>query len=183
LGQVRLKYCRLPIRVPPILAFRLMELAREEGWQLADFVRVLICLAACPSFLTLEGPERLDVIKAKNVLGRLVSILDSTSIESRPYAVRVNSGTRPLVVHVPVQVAQLIRNYAEIVGRSRNEVCSELLTQGLLLYHRGRQALLRTQVEIAKQRARDELTAKRETKPSNMARDQQLPNPLENDIK
>jgi hypothetical protein len=89
-----------------------------------------------------------------------------------------------LVVHVPMKTAQLIQNYAEIVRKSRNEVCAQLLTQGLLLYFKAEHALLKTQLEMQEQRRTvDQVTTNREEKPSPIAKNQQLPKPVQDQIK
>jgi hypothetical protein len=132
--------------------------------------------------MTLEQPDRLDLLKAKNILGRLIRLFDPTSAENRPYAIGSNRETIVLVVHVPVKVVQLIHAYVEIVGKSRDEVCAELLTQGLMMYLKAKQALLKTQLEMERQRRRIEVTTKRKAKPSPIARNQQLPKRMEDRI-
>jgi len=155
-----------------MIAYMVKELAEEEGWEQADLFRVLICAGACLSFSTLEKPERLDVIKANDILARIPSLLSPDFGRGRPYAIRVGSGTRVLVVHVPVELAHVIQDYAKILRTSRNETCGLLLAHGLFMYLNGKRKLLKTQVELARQsREIDELVANRNRRQMENAKD------------
>jgi hypothetical protein len=114
------------------LAYHLKGLARRQGWETADLLRLLILLSAASRFLTLPGNERFQKqVQLHRITGR------------RGYSPRVGaSNTVLLSVRLPQGAARLITTYANLTGQSRNEVVVGLLEVGLLIYLKAENAFL-----------------------------------------
>ena len=106
------------------MAYHLKGLARRQGWETADLLRLLILLSAASRFLTLPGNERFQKqVQLHRIAGK------------RGYSPRVGaSNTVLLSVRLPQGAAQLITTYASLTGQSRNELVIGLLEVGLVMY-------------------------------------------------
>jgi hypothetical protein len=125
-------YVRWKIRARVHLAYHLNGLARSEGWETADLLRLVILLSAASRFLTLPGNERFQKqVQLHRITGR------------RGYSPRVGgSNTVLLSVRLPQGAAQLITTYASLTGQSRNELVIGLLEVGLVMYLKAENAFL-----------------------------------------
>jgi hypothetical protein len=125
-------YVRWKIRARVRLAYHLKGLARSEGWETADLLRLVILLSAASRFLTLPGNERFQKqVQLHRITGK------------RGYSPRVGtSNTVLLSVRLPQGPAQLITTYANLTGQSRNELVVGLLEMGLLMYLKAENAFL-----------------------------------------
>jgi len=125
-------YVQWKIRTRVRLAYHCKRLARSEGWETADLLRVLILLSATSKFLTLPGNERFQTqVQLHRTIGK------------RGYSPRVGaSNTVLLSVRLPRGAAQLITTYASLTGQSRNELVIGLLEVGLVAYLKAENAFL-----------------------------------------
>ena len=125
-------YVRWKIRARVRLAYHLKGLARRQGWETADLLRLLILLSAASRFLTLPGNDRFQKqVQLHRITGK------------RGYSPRVGaSNTVLLSVRLPQGAAWLITTYAYLTGQSRNEVVVGLLEVGLLIYLKAENAFL-----------------------------------------
>jgi hypothetical protein len=137
-------YRRRSIRIPTFQAETLRRVALEEGWELADFIRALICLGADASFLSLNNPETRDKFETKGYLGKAVRALDATLGKStaRGYSQRESRDTSVLSIRIPRSLDTNVRTYA--VNSSVNETYAFFLVSGLVLHMTGQKALLET---------------------------------------
>jgi len=131
-------YVRWKIRAGVHLAYHLEGLARSEGWETADLLRLLILLSAASRFLTLPGNERFQKqVQLHRITGK------------RGYSPRVGaSNTVLLSVRLPQGAARLITTYANLTGQSRNELVVGLLEMGLLMYLKAENAFLEAIVSL-----------------------------------
>jgi len=121
-------------------------LAAREGWQVADLARVLICLGAAFSFLTLEDPETAERFKTLATLSKMEPML-YVPLGKPSRGHRAANGiarTELLAIRLPHGLSQTITTYASTGGRTRNEVLAIFLERGLILYLKGQKALLET---------------------------------------
>ena len=117
-------YVQWKIRTRVRLAYHCKRLARSEGWETADLLRLLILLSATSKFLALPKNERFQT-----------QVLLHGATGKRGYSPRVGaSNTVLLSVRLPRGAAQLITTYASLTGQSRNELVIGLLEVGLLAY-------------------------------------------------
>lgn len=125
-------YVQWKIRTRVHLAYHLEGLARRQGWETADLLRLLILLSAASRFLTLPGNDRFQKqVQLHRITGK------------RGYSPRVGtSNTVLLSVRLPQGAAQLITTYANLTGQSRNELMLGLLEMGLLMYLKAENAFL-----------------------------------------
>jgi len=125
-------YVQWKIRTRVSLAYHCKRLARREGWETADLLRVLICLSAISKFLALPGNERFQTqVRLHRMTGK------------RGYSPRVGAtNTVLLSVRLPRGAAQLITTYASLTGQSRNELVIGLLEVGLVAYLKAENAFL-----------------------------------------
>ena len=117
-------YVQWKIRTRIRLAYHCKRLARSEGWETSDLLRLLILLSATSKFLTLPGNERFQAqVQLQRMTGK------------RGYSPRVGaSNTVFLSVRLPRGAAKLITTYASLTGQSRNELVTGLLEVGLIMY-------------------------------------------------
>jgi hypothetical protein len=125
-------YVQWKIRTRVSLAYHCKRLARSEGWETGDLLRVLILLSATSKFLTLPGNERFQTqVKLHRITGK------------RGYGPRVGaSNTVLLSVRLPRGAAQLITTYVSLTGQSRNGLVIGLLEVGLVAYLKAENAFL-----------------------------------------
>ena len=125
-------YVRWKIRTRPSLAYQCRRLAQREGWETADLLRVLLCLSATPKFLSLPGNER---FQKQAQLRRMTG--------KRAYSPRVGGGhTVLLSVRLPQGPSRLITAYADLTGRSRNELIVRFIEMGLVIHLKAENAFL-----------------------------------------
>ena len=131
-------YVRWKIRARVHLAYHLKGVARRQGWETADLLRLLILLSAASRFLTLPGNERFQKqVQLHRITGK------------RGYSPRVGaSNTVLLSVRLPQGAARLITTYANLTGQSRNELVVGLLEMGLLMYLKAENAFLEAIVSL-----------------------------------
>jgi hypothetical protein len=125
-------YVHWKIRTRIRLAYHCKELARSEGWETADLLRLLILLSATSRFLALPGNERFQTqVQLHRITGK------------RGYSPRVGaSNTVLLSVRLPEGAARFITTYANLTGQSRNELLIGLLEMGLVAYLKAGNAFL-----------------------------------------
>jgi len=114
------------------LAYHCRRLARSEGWETADLLRVLVCLSAISKFYALQGNERFQTqVQLHGITGK------------RGYSPRVGATKTVLLsVRLPRGVAQFITTYASLTGQSRNGLVIGLLEVGLVAYLKAEKAFL-----------------------------------------
>jgi hypothetical protein len=117
-------YVHWKIRTRVGLAYHCRRLARSEGWETSDLLRLLILLSATSKFLTLPGNERFQTqVQLHRITGK------------KGYSPRVGaSDTVLLSARLPRGAAKLITTYASLTGQSRNELVTGLLEVGLMMY-------------------------------------------------
>jgi len=125
-------YVQWKIRTRVSLAYHCKRLARSEGWETGDLLRLLILLSATSKFLALPRNERFRTqVKLHRITGK------------RGYSPRVGaSNTVLLSMRLPQGAARLITTYANLTGQSRNELVVGLLEAGLLIYLKAENAFL-----------------------------------------
>jgi len=144
-GGVHLPYATVTVRVPAQIANQTRETARSLGWELADYLRTLICLGAV--FFYLSFYSCIDA--AATLLGGLELLTLSRSFSlhfsRRPYKFRIPGRKSTLTtLSLPHAICDLA-TYAGEVKTSRNEAYSKWLQQGLIIY-------LKTQTTILESR-------------------------------
>jgi hypothetical protein len=113
------------------LAHQCKWLAKQEGWEAADLLRLLIWLSATPKFLGLPENERFQKqVQLQKTVGK------------RTYSPRLGGDTELLSVRLPQGPARLISAYAELTGQSRNQLVTGLLEMGLVVYLKAENAFL-----------------------------------------
>jgi len=125
-------YVQWKIRTRVRLAYHCKRLARSEGWETADLLRVLICLSAVSKFLALPRNEKFQKqVQLHGIRGK------------RGYSPRVGATKTVLLsVRLPRGVARLITTYASLTGQSRNGLVIGLLKMGLVGYLKAENAFL-----------------------------------------
>jgi hypothetical protein len=115
------------------------------GWELADYLRTLICLGAS-LFLLSSGSEDLREAASKLLGGlELLTLSRSFSLNfsQRPYKFRIHGRKSTLVtLHLPPAICDMITTYANKMKASRNETYSKCLQQGLLIYLKAQTTIL-----------------------------------------
>ena len=112
------------VRILSQIAIQCKGLAQNFGWQLADFLRTLICIGATFFYLSrgsLQGPEA-----ASTLLGGLKLLKLSRGLNLRfrkqPYAFRIRGRKSTLkTLSLPESVCGLVAIYAGLMQASRNE--------------------------------------------------------------
>jgi len=137
-------YRRCSIRVSRVTAMHCRRLAGREGWETADLARVLICLGAAFSFLALDIPEAGERFKTLANLGRAVRALDNAlgKPARRPYASTGLGGGELMTLRLPQGLSNIVTAYATRSGRSVSRVLGMFLDRGLVIYLKGKNALL-----------------------------------------
>ena len=138
-------YVPTTVRISTQVALKLRELAKLLGWQLADFMRTLVCIGAVFFFLTSDSQD--GQIAAGRLLGmKLLTLSKSFNLHSgRRYVIRISGHKSSLLtLNLPESVRTLVATYAQQRRTSRNEVYCKFLTQGLLIYLKAQQPILDT---------------------------------------
>ena len=138
-------------------------MAAREGWQLADLARVLICLGAAFSFLTLEDPETAKRFKTIASVSKMLSMLDAAlhTPTRRSRAANGIARTELLALRLPRGLCGINTTYASTRGNARNEVLTWFLERGLIIYMKGENALLHTIRSLTQDRTETEKEDKR----------------------
>jgi hypothetical protein len=120
----------------------LRRIALEDGWEFADLIRVLICLGADASFLSLNNPEKRDRFKTKAYLAKAARALDAMLGKPTPggYSNRQSRDTSVLSIRIPKSFDTIVSTYA--AGSSVNATYELFLVSGLILHMKGQNALL-----------------------------------------
>jgi hypothetical protein len=137
-----LGYRRRSIRISTHHAETLRWLAIKDGWEFADLARVLICLGADASFLSLNNPEKRGRFESRAFLTRAIRTFDAVTGKPTPrgYSDRQSRDTSVLTIRIPKSLDTSIRNYAR--DSSVNATCELFLVSGLILHMKGQNALL-----------------------------------------
>jgi hypothetical protein len=138
-------YVTVTVRVPVHVANQTRETARILGWELADYLRTLICLGAVFFYLSFASQDRKDA--ATTLLGGLELLTLSRSFSlhfsRRPYKFRIVGRKSTLTtLSLPRTICDLVATYAEKMKTSRNEAYSKCLQQGLLIYLKAQATIL-----------------------------------------
>ena len=141
---VTLPYVTVTFRVPSQTAAHCRDLAQNLGWQLADFLRTMICIGAVIVFLAAGNS---DSEKAANtLLGlKLVELSNSFNLRfsQRPYAFRIPGRESTLLsLSLPKSICALVSTYAGLKNASRNQAYNKLLQQGVQGYLKAQTSLL-----------------------------------------
>jgi hypothetical protein len=128
-----MKYVRWKLRVDARLSAQCRQVAMREGWELADFLRALILLAATIKWHGLPGDE---IFKRRAMLAAFLG--------ARRTLLQPGSVTGLMNVHLPQRLAESLTVYAAAVGSSRNEVVNMLLQAGLIVYLKAENAMIKT---------------------------------------
>jgi len=125
-------YVQWKIRTRVSLAYHCKRLARVEGWETGDLLRLLILLSATSKFFALPRNERFRTqVQLHGITGK------------RGYSPRAGaSNTVLLSVRLPRGAAQLITTYASLTGQSRNQLIIRFLEVGLVAYLKAGNAFL-----------------------------------------
>jgi hypothetical protein len=133
------------IRIPKLRLAYCRKRALEEGWELSDLVRMLICLGATIYFLRLRNPEALENFMRLATLHRASSVLDMTLGRPRGHRNEPKHGNTTLVpVHLPKGFYALVSNYSATTGASRNALLSRFLDAGYIFYSLGEDTWFKT---------------------------------------
>jgi hypothetical protein len=119
----------------------------REGWEFSDLARTLIVLASTATWLGLEKQKNLEVLREIAALGRMRSalskVLPDLTQTRRPYpAVRGSQETDVMTLILPADLAKLVETFAAAKMESKNDLCGNLLTKGLIMYLTAEQRLL-----------------------------------------
>jgi hypothetical protein len=138
-------------------------LAAREGWELADLARVLICLGAAFSFLTLEDLETAKRFRTIASVSKMLPMLDAAlhKPSRRSRAANGIARTELLALRLPRGLCGIITTYASTRGNARNEVLTWFLERGLIIYMKGENALLQTIRWLTQDRTEREKQEKR----------------------
>ncbi len=136
-GVAHLPYVTVTVRVPVHVANQTRETAGILEWELADYLRTLICLGAAFFCLSFGSQDRKDA--ASTLLGGLellkLSRTFSLHFSHRPYKFRSFGRKSTLTtLSLPRAICDLVSTYAGEMKTSRNEAYSKCLQQGLLIY-------------------------------------------------
>jgi hypothetical protein len=138
-SRLRLAYCR--------------KRAVEEGWELSDFARMLICLGATIYFLRLRNPEALERFMRLATVHRLSRTLDGAVGRGRRCMNEPKHGKTTLVpVHLPKGFYALVSTCSATTGASRNALLSRFLEAGYILYMLGEETWFKTILSLQKER-------------------------------
>jgi hypothetical protein len=120
----------------------LRRIAFEDGWEFADLIRVLICLGADASFLSLNNPEKRDRFKTKAYLAKAGRAFDAMLGKPTPggYSNRQSRDTSVLSIRIPKSFDTNVSRYA--ADSSVNATYELFLVSGLILHMKGQNALL-----------------------------------------
>ena len=120
----------------------LRRIALEDGWEFADLIRVLICLGADASFLSLNNPEKRDRFKTKAYLAKAARALDAMLGKPTPggYSNRQSRDTSVLSIRIPKTLDANVSRYA--ADSSVNATYELFLVSGLILHMKGENAFL-----------------------------------------
>ncbi len=145
LHAVRAPYVPLTVRVPEQVAAQVKELAESSGWQLADYLRTMICVGAIFFFLSYGSRELEEA--ANKLLGglKLLKLSRGFSLwfSERPYSFRFKGRKSTLTsLSLPNSVCELIGFYANLKKTSRNQAYYKCLQQGLLIYLKAQGTIL-----------------------------------------
>jgi hypothetical protein len=144
-GGVYLPYVSLTVRVPGQVANQTRETARILGWELADYLRTLICLGVVFFYLSFASQDRQDA--ASKLLGGLELLKLSRSFSlhfsRRSYKFRSSGRKSTLAtLSLPPAICETVTTYANKMKVSRNEAYSKCLQQGLLIYLKAQTTIL-----------------------------------------
>jgi hypothetical protein len=138
-------YRRWSVRVPSLMLGQIKSLALSEGWEISDLIRTLIAFGATATWLGLEKQKNLDRLKDIALLASATETLGaavSRKPRARPYPiVRSSQETNVVSLILPAEYAHMIEAYASTRKISKNEVCGNLLTVGLLAYLKAENSL------------------------------------------
>jgi hypothetical protein len=128
-------YQTVTVRVPSHTAAQCRKLAQDFGWQLADFLRTLICIGTTVIFLAARSPDAEQA--ASVLLGGLklvkVSASFSMGLSERPYSIRIPGRESTLLtLSLPASMCDFVATYAAMREVSRNQAYYKLLQQGLI---------------------------------------------------
>lgn len=141
------RYQRWTLRLPALTLLQITQIASAEGWQLSDFMRSLIVIGSAANWLGLEGEGHRAVLKMKAELDQLCNrVTNMRSIRRRRYAPRSSQDKSVIALILPRGVARLIESYAYLREVSKNDLCGNLLTEGLMVYLTGEKNLLQATV-------------------------------------
>lgn len=115
----------------------LRRIALEDGWEFADLIRVLICLGAGASFLSLNNPERRRKFETKSYLAKAVRTFDAMLGKPTPrgYSNRQSRDTSVLSIRIPKSFDTNVSRYA--ADSSVNATYEFFLVSGLILHMKG----------------------------------------------
>jgi hypothetical protein len=102
-----------------------------DGWELADFVRVLIVLGLSFRLVRLTSNEVFSHAKLSWAMGALDGLL--TDRTRRPYSPRRDRGVW-VPLHTPKELLRTFDMQVEVSRRSRNDILATALKEGLIIY-------------------------------------------------
>ena len=139
-------YWRCSLRLSRFMAAHCRRLAIREGWEIADLARMLICLGAIASFLSLREQETAESFKRRAIMSETVTVLDSVlgRPSRRPHALPGIGESELLTVRLPLGLSRIVAAYANTSGRSVNHALRIFLERGLIMYMKGENNLLET---------------------------------------
>ena len=128
--------------------------ALEEGWQLSELARMLICLGATLYFLRLRNPKALEQFRLLATMNRAYGALDTALGRRRGgrNEPKHMGRTTLLPTHLPRGLYDLVSAYSATTGISRNALLSRFLEAGFIIYMLGQNALLKTLRSLQEER-------------------------------
>ena len=141
-----LPYVTVTVRVPERLAGQVKYLAKTSEWQLADLYRTLLSIGASFFFLSYESEQCREAAAALMGGLKLLKVSRSFSLQfsDRPYAWRIPGRKSTLItLNLPRSVRDLISLYASLTKTSRNETYNKCLQQGMLVYLKAQEKIVR----------------------------------------
>jgi hypothetical protein len=148
-GGPKLPYITRTVRIPAEVANKVRDLAQFFGWELADFLRTVLCIGAVFFFLSYGNNAREEATTTLTGFKLLrLSRSFTLNLSERPYA-RRHPGNKSMLISLtfPTVILEMVAAYAALRKTSRNETYSNLLQQGLLIYLKAQATILQASHE------------------------------------
>jgi hypothetical protein len=150
-GRVRLRYLDRNVYLPSESVLNIRRVALADGWQLADFVRILIVLGLSFRLMRVTSDEMLSHAKLMWAFGEFGGVFTGGS--RRRYSPRTGGGMW-LPLHIPEGLLRAVTMQAELSSRSRNDILATALKEGLLIYLLAHHKLLQTILRLRKEKSK-----------------------------
>jgi hypothetical protein len=139
------------VRLSALVVEHCKRIALKDGWQFSDLTRAFVCIGAVVTFLSLQDPKQLDEFRgmaAFNSMPYYLAKVQKKMGPRRPYSLRRGGETALISLRIPVSLSNAIGRYAAVTGASRNRTYSRFLRQGLIIYLKADNILLKTMLAL-----------------------------------